>query len=316
MKVPPIVALAAILLLASAQPLMAPAIAQTAPVAELSAKTVQVGSQTVHYLQAGSGPTTIVLLHGWPQSSHEWRHIMPRLAVTYTVVAPDLRGIGGTTAPSNDFTKATLAKDVHDLLATLGLRRVVLVGHDIGGMVAYSYARQFPRELLGVAILDVPLPGVANWSTLKTSPMAWHFNFHNQKPLAERLVVGRQFEYFRYIFNRNAKNPAAISDADVATYAAAYDKPESLAAGFEFYRAFPADEKLNASRKDRLVVPVLLAAGDGSLGPALPALERGLRSLGVRSIRRAVIPNSGHWLAEEQPAVTAQAIADFAAGLR
>lgn len=316
MKIASVVALAAALLLTSPQPFIAPAVAQTAPVSEINERTVQVGSQRVHYLQAGSGPTTIVLLHGWPQSSHEWRRIMPRLADRYTVIAPDLRGIGGTTAPSADFTKAALARDVHGLLEKLERRRVVLVGHDIGGMVAYAYARQFPRELIGLAILDVPLPGVADWATLKTNPVAWHFDFHNQKPLAEQLVAGRQFDYFRYIINSNAKNPAAIVDADVAAYATAYNKPDNLTAGFELYRAFPADEKFNASRKEPLDVPVLLVGGDGSFGPALPSLERGLRSLGVRNIRRAVIPNCGHWLPEEQPADTANEIANFAADFR
>lgn len=316
MKIATAVAIAASCLLISPQPLMAPAIAQSAPVSEISERTVQVNAQRVHYLQAGSGPTTIVLLHGWPQSSHEWRRIIPRLAGRYTVIAPDLRGIGGTTAPSSDFTKAALARDVYGLIKKLELRRVVLVGHDIGGMVAYAYARQFPRDLLGVAILDVPLPGVADWAAVKANPRAWHFNFNNQKPLAEQLVTGRQSQYFRSIINKNATNPAAITEGDVAAYATAYGRPASLTAGFEFYRAFPLDEKFNASRKERLDVPVLLVGGDGSMGPTLRGIERGLRSLGVRNIRLAVIPNSGHWLAEEQPAATATAIANFAAGVR
>lgn len=277
---------------------------------------MQVGSQMVHYLKAGSGPTTIVLLHGWPESSHEWRRVMPLLANRYTVIAPDLRGIGGTSAPSDDFIKATLAGDIHNLVAKLGLRRIVLVGHDIGGMVAYAYARLYPGDLAGVAILDVPLPGIAPWDKIKTIPQAWHFGFNAQQPLAEQLVADRQATYFRYFISSNAATPAAIPDKDVAAYAAAYGSPASLHAGFGFYRAFPSDEKFNASRSERLDVPVMLAGGDRSMASGQVQIEQGLKALGVRDIRVAVIPNSGHWVAEEQPSATAAVIANFAASVR
>ena len=284
--------------------------------ATIVSETVRVGIQQVRYLKAGSGPTTIVLLHGWPESSYQWRHVIPILADHYTVIAPDLRGIGGTSAPSNNFEKATLARDVHGLVTRLKLQRVVMVGHDIGGMVAYAYARLYPRETVGVVILDVPLPGTRLWKTVSGSPNAWHFGFHQQKPLAERLVSGRQAVYFRYIIDSNSKQRASITDNDIAAYADAYGSPASLNAGFEWYRAFAADEKFNASRRQRIDVPMLVAGGDASMGATLPQAEEGLRSLGVRDISRKVIPNSGHYLTEENPTATADAIATFAAGLR
>lgn len=308
-------------LLAGAQPVAAqtgaPRLsARPAPPATIVETTIKVGEQQVRYLKAGSGPTTIVLLHGWPQSSHEWRKVMPLLADRYTVIAPDLRGVGGTSAPSASFEKTTLARDVHGLITQLGARRVIMVGHDIGGMVAYAYARLYPREIVGLSILDVPLPGVQPWEAVKTSAKAWHFDFHTQAPLAERLVAGRQAEYFRYMIDSVSVRDAAISDEDIATYAAAYRSPESLTAGFAWYRAFSADETFNASRRERLDVPVLLVGGDQSMGSSLSQVEQGLRSLGVRDIRLAVIANAGHHIAEEDPLATASTIATFASSLQ
>lgn len=303
-----------------------PAIAQPAAPARVSAiadRTAKVDGRQVHYLRAGSGATTIVLLHGWPQSSHEWRRVMPLLADRFKVVAPDLPGIGGSTGPAGGgaapvaaFEKAALARDIHAFVATLGARRIVLVGHDIGGMIAYAYARLYPGELAGVAILDVPLPGIAPWDMVKAVPQAWHFGFNRQEPLAEQLVAGRHTAYFRYFIDSNAADRSAIPDADVAAYAAAYRSPASLHAGFGFYRSFAADETFNASHREPLDVPVLLAGADRSMGSGEAQLEQGLRALGVRNVRVAVIPSSGHWVAEEQPAITANLIATFAASPR
>lgn len=205
--------------------------ARPATPATITEVTIDVGDQKVHYLKAGYGPTTIVLLHGWPQSSHQWRRVKRLLADRYTVIAPDLRGIGGTSAPSDNFEKTTMPRDVHGLVKQLGAGRVVMVGHDIGGMVAYAYARLYPREIVGVAILDVPLPGIQPWDVVKISPTAWHFDFHRQKPLAEQLVAGRQAEYFRYHINSVSIRDTAISDEDIAIYASAYRSPSSLTAG-------------------------------------------------------------------------------------
>ncbi len=321
MKINLKILLVALALLAPSHPVAAQttvprASARPESLATIVETTVRVGDQQVRYLRAGSGPTTIVLLHGWPQSSHEWRRVMPLLADRYTVIAPDLRGVGGTSAPSDNFEKTTMARDVHGLITQLGVSRVVMVGHDIGGMVAYAYARLYPREIIGVAVLDVPLPGIQPWDVARNSSQAWHFDFHSQDPLAERLVAGRQAEYFRYSIDRVSIRDTAISDEDIAIYASAYRSPESLTAGFEWYRAFPADERFNASRGERLDVPVLLVGGDGSMGSSLVQIEQGLRTLGVRDIRRAVIADSGHHVAEENPQATANVIATFAAALQ
>lgn len=294
----------------------APEAATSAAMISITEHRVQVGDQTVRYLRAGSRGTPIVLLHGWPQSGDQWRQVMALLASDHIVIAPDLRGVGGTSAPTKDWRKETLARDIHAFVRALRIDDPVVAGHDIGGMVAYAYARLFPRTVAGVAVLDVPLPGLAPWDAIASSPHAWHFDFHAQAPLAEALVRGRQATYFRYFINRVGKNPAAISDDAVRTYAAAYGSSERLSAGFEFYRAFPADGTFFASQRDRLDVPLLLVAADKSLGAGLEALATALRGNGVQDLRSVVIPDSGHWVAEEQPKATATALARFVADVR
>ncbi|HVA15644.1 MAG TPA: alpha/beta hydrolase [Stellaceae bacterium] len=277
------------------------------------ARDANVHGTTIHYLRAGMGDTTIVLLHGWPESSHEWHKVIPALSSRYTVIASDLRGVGGSRATATGYDKATLAEDVHALVAQLGLKHVYVIGHDIGGMVAYAYARSYPEDLSGVAIIDIPVPGIDPWTMVKGSPWAWHFGFNATPGLAEALVAGRQEIYFRHFFNDFAVTPSAISPADRNAYAGAYRKPESLRAGFEFYRAFPQDEAYNRSHQNALSTPILLVGGDHSGGPMLPALEKGLRAAGATSVKEAVIPNCGHWVAEEQPQALVRIIEDFVA---
>ena len=284
---------------------------QAAPSGSIVQSTVRADAINVRYLRAGNGPTTVVLLHGWPESSAESRKVIPLLAKRYTVIAPDLRGVGGTDAPANGYDKATLAKDLHALVLAIKPQQLVVVGHDIGGQVAYSYARLYPEEAKGVAILDVPIPGTSTWALTERDPRGFHFGLNAQKPLAEQLVTGRQALYFRYFINELAMTPSAISDADFAEFAKAYGTPARLTAGFEFYRAFPQDKVANAAATQPLDVPVLLAGGEKSMSPLLPMLERDLRGWGVRNIKTVTIPRSGHWIAEENPDATAAVITDF-----
>lgn len=279
-------------------------------------QTVQAGALKIHYLRAGAGPTTIILLHGWPQSSHEWRAVMPLLAANFTVLAPDLRGVGGTDAPATGYDKATLAEDLHAFILAVKPAKVVVVGHDIGGMAAYAYARLYPREAAGVAILDVPLPAVGPWAQIKTDPRAWHFGFNVQEPLAEQLVSGREAVFIRYFIDHLSANPKAVGDADIARFAQAYRSPARLHAAFAFYRSFGADETFNAAHSDALDTPLLLLGGEHSMGPLEALTAAGLKTLGASDVRIATIAGSGHWLAEEKPAETAAAIAAFAAGLK
>ena len=282
---------------------------------------LRVGDQTVHFLRCGSGSTLIVLIHGWPQSSHEWRHVMPVLGERFSVIAPDLRGIGGTTALPDAldgaFDKASLAKDVRSLVEALkpdlAFERVVVAGHDIGGMVAYAYARLYPSEVAGAAIMDIPIPGLDPWDDIKRSPMTWHFNFHIPKGLAETLVQGHQARYFRtFYFDGLAEHPEAITDEDVAVYAAAYRTDESLHAMCEIYRAFPKDEEFFSSRTEKLDVPLLIVGGENTFAEILPRMAEALASVGATNVRTAMIEGSGHWMSEEQPGRAAAVIASLA----
>jgi pimeloyl-ACP methyl ester carboxylesterase len=286
------------------------------PPTAISDHRVTVGGQEVRYLRAGSQGTPIVLLHGWPQSAEQWRHVMPILARNHVVYALNLRGVGGTSAPTQDWRKETLARDLEAFLTQLNIDRPMLAGHDIGGIVAYAFARLYPARLRGVAVLDVPLPGLDPWDAIARSPHAWHYDFHAQQPLAEKLVTGRQAVYFRYFIDRVAKHPKAIEDEAVGVYAAAYASPGSLQAGFEFYRAFAADATFLAAQRSELDLPLLLVGGDSGMGSNLPVLAQALRNVGARDVRSVVIKDSGHWLAEEQPVSTAEALASFARDVR
>lgn len=275
-----------------------------------------VNGTRLHYLRAGTGQTTVVLIHGWPQSSHEWHKVMPDLARRHTVIAVDLRGIGGSAPTAAGYDKANMARDVRDLVRSLGLRNVYVFGHDIGGMVAYAYARSFPGEIAGFGVMDVPLASVEPWAAVKSDPRAWHFAFHQDPGLAEALVGGRQATYFRNFYDRLAVTPGAITAAEERVFAKAYGSPAQLRAGFEWYRAFPQDEAFNAARTEPLRVPMLLVGGDKSLGPMLATMSAGLRKVGVADVRTVQIANSGHWIAEEQPAAVIAAIDGFVSDTR
>lgn len=277
--------------------------------------TMTVGEQTVRYLSAGTDGPAIVLLHGWPQSADEFREIMPDLAENHVVYAPDLSGIGGTSAPAQDWRKEALARDVKRFVDALGLEKPLLVGHDIGGMVAYAYARQFADELSGAAILDVPIPGLDPWDNVASSSHAWHFDFHKQEGLAETLVLGQQAEYFRAFMNATAADPSAIADCSIDIYAQAYGTREQLRAGFEFYRAFDDDAEFFANQTGELDLPLLVMGGERSMEATLPVMAASFAAHGATEVRTAAIAGAGHWLAEERPEATTAALLGFASNV-
>ena len=265
----------------------------------------------IHYLQAGSGTKTVVLLHGWPESSHEFHKVIGDLARDYTVIVPDLRGVGGTQSTPDGYDKATMAGDTYQLIKTLGLKNVYVVGHDTGGMVAYAYLRLHPTEVAGIAIIDVPVPGIDPWDSISSNPCCWHFQMHQAPGFAEAMVEGRQDIYFRHSYERFSATPGVITDADVAIYVKAYESPESLHAGFEYFRAFAADAAFNKSHNDAIAAPVLLVGGDHSMGPVLDTFATSLKGLGISSVKTVSVANSGHWVAEEQPQALETALRDF-----
>jgi pimeloyl-ACP methyl ester carboxylesterase len=270
--------------------------------------TVRVNGTTLHYVRGGTGPA-VILIHGFPQDWYEFHQIMPRLAKRFTVLAVDLRGVGMSAATPSGYDAANMAKDIHQLAQQLKLERVYVVGHDIGGMVAYAFVRLNPTTTRGAMILDVGLPGIGPWEEDKANPLLWHFNFHQTPNLPERLIAGRQFIYFREgLFNRFALNSKAISDADVTHYASSYAAPAQLRAGLEFYRAFPANEQFNASQRGAVAVPIVLAGGDHSVAKFNPRIAESLQKHGCTNVAVEVIRNSGHFVVDEQPEVVVELI--------
>lgn len=270
--------------------------------------TAKVNGTTLHYVRGGTGPA-VILIHGFPQDWSAFRHIMPRLAKRFTVIAVDLRGVGGSTPTASGYDKANLAEDVYQLTRQLKLGGVYVAGHDIGRMVAYAFVRRYPTAARGVMIIDVPLPGIEGWEDVKANPVAWHFGFHQTASLPEKLITGRQAVYFREgFFNRFASNSKAITESDVIRYANSYAAPGSLRAGLEFYRAFSAEEKFNGAQQNMIDVPVVLAGADNGVGKLNPTIAESLRKHGCRNVATEVIGNSGHYVAEEQPEIVAALI--------
>jgi pimeloyl-ACP methyl ester carboxylesterase len=270
--------------------------------------SANVNGAKIRYVRGGSGPA-VILVHGFPQDWYAYHKVMPRLAKTFTVIAIDMRGVGGSTAPPGAFEATHVAADIHQLAQHLKLARVYVAGHDNGGMVAYTYARLYPDHARGVMILDAPLPGIEPWDEIKANPALWHFAFHQTPNLPERLLAGRQSIYFREFFDRLALNRAAVTDADVAHYARAYAAPGHLRAGLEFYRrAYPASEKFNAAERSTITVPIVLAGGDHAMGSMLPRLAQALRQHGCTDVSVEVVKDSGHWVVDEQPDIVAELI--------
>ena len=274
--------------------------------------TAQVNGTTLHYVRSGTGPA-VILLHGFPQDWYEFHQIMPRLAKKFTVIAVDLRGVGGSAATPDGYDAANLAEDVHQLARQLRLERPYNAGHDIGGMVAYAFARLYPTQVRGVMILDVPLPGIEPWEEAKANPVLWHVGFHQTPNLPEKLIAGRQFVYFREgFFNRFTANSRSITDSDVAHYVKSYAAPKQLRAGMEFYRAFPANEKFNKEQQSPIDVPIVLAGGDKVVGQLIPRMAESLRKNRCTNVTTEVIKDSGHYVADEQPTIVAELIERYA----
>lgn len=262
----------------------------------------------LHYLTAGSGDATpIVLLHGYAQTSRMWRPLMPRLATDGPVIAVDLRGAGGSGKPDRPGEKKLLAQDIHALTQQLGYRKVKIVGHDIGLMVAYAYAAQYPDEVEKIALLDAFLPGVGDWTKVWLLRDLWHFHFYGEVP--EKLVAGRERIYFEHFWNDFAADKTkSIPEADRKFYAAAYGQPGGMHAGFGYFKAFEQDAKdFEAMSKTKLKMPMLVLTGEKASGEFLIAQGR----LVAESVDGRIVKGAGHWIMEESPDDTMGALVEF-----
>jgi len=263
----------------------------------------------LHYLIGGHG-SPVVLLHGFAETGHMWAPLVPQLAQQHTVIVPDLRGAGGSARPEGGYDKKTMAVDIHELTTRLGFPRVAIVGHDIGLMVAYAYAAQFPESTERVVLMDAFLPGIGNWKDMWLLRDLWHFHFYGETPLA--LVTGRERIYLEHFWNDFAADPKrSVPEADRRLYAAALAQPGGVQAGFEWFRNFERDATDFAQLgMERLTMPVLVLAGERSGGDFLIDQIR----LVADDVRGQVVKGSGHWLMEEAPDEVIPSIVGFLDG--
>lgn len=260
----------------------------------------EVGDVRIHHVDGGpEGGEPILLLHGWPQTWYAWRKVMPGLAAAgYHVVAAEYRGAGESSRPVDGYDKATMARDMRGLLDGLAVDRAHVVGRDIGVMVAYALAAQWPERVASLTMLDVPVPGTKAWTRAKADPQTWHFGLHRQRDIAEMLIAGREYEYLSTFYRDRTRVAGAITDDDLAVYARAYAAPGALRAGFELYRAFDEDEQVFAAlRAAELTMPVLALAGELDNATLIAEMAHDLAG----DVTGGVVPGGGHWTPEENP---------------
>jgi pimeloyl-ACP methyl ester carboxylesterase len=269
-------------------------------------KSAKVNGVRINYKIGGKGPA-VVLLHGYAQTSHMWIPLMPLLAASHTVIAPDLRGIGGSERAKDGYDKKTMAKDIRELVRQLGQEKVQVVGHDIGLMVAYAYAAQYPEEVSKVILMDAFLPGVGNWKEVWLLRDLWHFHFYGETPLA--LVKGRERTYFEHFWNDFAADRTkSVPEADRRIYAAAYARDGGMRAGFEVFRNFEQDAKdFAAFSATKLGMPFLVLTGEKASGTFLIDQVK----LVATNVTGTVVKGSGHWLMEEAPKTAIPLIVEF-----
>src|SRR5215213_2364629 len=210
----------------------------------------------MHYVIGGHG-NPVVLLHGWPQTWYEWRHVMPVLAENYTVIVPDLRGLGDSSKPTTGYDGNTTAEDIYQLVSQLGFNKIFLVAHDIGSQTAYSYAAAHPNNVTKLVIMDFPFPGFLPPEFGENGP--WWFAFYQVPDLPEALLEGKEREYISWFMKGLAYNPSAITEEDIDVFASHVSAPGGMRAALEHFRAFPIDAEQNKeSAKDKITKPVLV----------------------------------------------------------
>jgi len=283
-----------------------PAVAQPSLPSTFKARTVASPEGADIFVRSGGSGPGVVLLHGYAETSDSWGPLAAELAKTYTVVVPDLRGMGRSSRPAGGYDKKTQAADIRAVVMALGYDRASVVSHDIGIMVAYAYAALYPDKVERLVVMDAPLPGVAPWDEIVRNPALWHFSFRG--PDAERLVQGRERIYLDRIWNDFSGDPGKPDEATRTFYAAQYAQPGAMRAGFAQFAAFSQDVEDNkVFQRTKLTMPVLAVGGEKSFGATEAVVMRNV----AINVREAVVPDAGHWLMEESPAYTITLIRDF-----
>ncbi len=273
--------------------------------------TAPINGFRMHYVTAGAG-YPLVFVHGWPQSWYEWRKIIPALAERFTIIAPDLRGLGDSGRPLTGYDKRTLASDVHALVRSLGYETIGLTGHDWGGAVAYYLAYDHPEMVKRLMILDM-VPGLGRTGEtmdLRTAQRFWHVFFHAGLPdLAERLVSSNVRAYLSHFYTSPDYNyrPTVFSKEDIDEYVRVYSAPGALRSGFQYY-ATGLNEDLDnlKSCTEKLKMPVLVWGGERFMANIV-SIWQGV----AENVQGGSIAECGHFIAEEQPEFVIQQALEF-----
>ncbi len=268
---------------------------------------INTNGTTLHVRIGGQG-AAVVMLHGFGDTGDMWAPAAAALVKTHTVVVPDLRGMGLSTHPEQGYTKKNQAVDIAAVMDALKISSADLVTHDIGNMVGYALAAQYPTRITKWVVIDAPLPGIGNWEEIKQSPLLWHFNFRG--PDEERLVAGRERIYLDRFYNELSADPKKIDEATRQHYAALYARPHAMHDAFEQFGAFnqdAIDNKALLAQGGKLTMPVLALGGEKSFGTAQADTLRFVAT----NVTMGIVPGSGHWIMDENPKATTALIVDF-----
>jgi pimeloyl-ACP methyl ester carboxylesterase len=284
-----------------------PAAAQGQFPAEIRTQEIAANGATIHVRVGGTGPA-VVLLHGYGETGDMWAPLAEDLVRDHTVVVPDLRGLGLSSKPETGFDKKTQAGDVAGVLDALKIDRADLVTHDIGNMVGYAFAVQHPERVRRFVLIDAPVPGIGPWEEILKNPLLWHFRFGG--PDMERLVEGRERIYLDRFWNEFSAVPSRFSEAAREHYAKLYALPGAMHSGFAQFAAFDqdaVDNKAFLAAKGKLGMPVLAIGGEKSFGPMMATVMR----FAASDVTEGIIPDSGHWIMEENPKATSVMVRSF-----
>ena len=274
--------------------------------AGFSQREIVTNGTTIHVRSGGTGPA-VVLLHGYGETGDMWVPLAAELARDHTVVVPDLRGLGLSAKPAGGFDKKTQALDVSGVMDALGVQQADVVAHDIGNMVAFQFAAQFPARVRRLVLIDAPVPGVGPWEEILKNPLLWHFRFGG--PDMERLVAGRERIYLDRFWNEFSATPARFSEGARQHYAALYALPGAMHSGFAQFAAFDQDAIDNRAwlASGKLKMPVLALGGEKSFGATMATVMRAAAD----NVTQGIVPDSGHWIMEENPRATTALVREF-----
>jgi len=261
------------------------------------------------YLRVGGSGPAVVLLHGYGETGDMWAPLAAKLVHDHTVIVPDLRGMGLSERPAGGYDKKTQGRDIAQMLDALKVGKVDLVTHDVGNMVGYAFAAQYSDRVGKFVLIDAPLPGIGPWDDIIRNHALWHFSFYG--PDAERLVEGRERIYLDRFWNEFSADPKNFDEESRQHYAALYARPGAMHAGFEQFKTFDQDAADNKAflAAGKLTMPILAVGGEKSFGPTMAAVMRAAAT----NVTEAVVPGSGHWVMEENPAATIKLVVDFLA---